>query len=474
MHGMTFAALIGLTALGAAVRAGASPAPSQVTGAIPIGSRLELFVDDYLIDKMSDLSLRLHCPTPREIAIRFDSPSDGATSAYVTVFKDGDLYRMYYRGSGMVEGGHQVTCYAESRDGIAWAKPSLGLYELQGSRENNIVWMGPECHNFAAFRDDNPAAPPSHRYKAIGGNPPMALVSPDGIHWRKLLDRPIISRSTHDPHDYGFDSQNNGFWDAARGRYVAYLRSRFEGSRSIRRSLSDDFLHWMRMEQLEFTHAPREATANLYTNGIIPYFRAPHLYLGFPKRFTGRQAVPEHPHSGVSDGVFMSSRDGLRWRFFAEAFIRPGLERNNWTERSNMPVWGVVPTSPEEISLYWSEHYRHPTSRLRRGTLRTDGFVSVHADFAGGEFVTKPLTFAGKELVINYATSAVGSVQVEIRDANGEPIPGFGLTTPIFGDHIERVVAWPGGADVSQLAERPIRLRFVLKDADVYALRFRE
>ena len=158
-----------------------------------------------------------------------------------------------------------------------------------------------------------------------------------------------------------------------------------------------------------------------------------------------------------------------------EAFIRPGRDRLNWTQRSNMPAWGVVPTGPDEISIYFSENYDHPTGRMRRARLRTDGFVSVHADYRGGELVTRPLVFRGGALILNYATSAVGSVQVEIQDGDGRPVPGHALadSAEIYGDEIEHAVAWKGGSDLARLSGRPVRLRFVMKDADLYSLRFR-
>ena len=92
-------------------------------------------------------------------------------------------------------------------------------------------------------------------------------------------------------------------------------------------------------------------------------------------------------------------------------------------------------TSPTELSMYYVEHYRTDTCRIRRCTLRPDGFVSVHAPYSGGGFVTKPLRFRGQHLRINYATSAVGFVKAEIQDASGKPISSFGMqdSTEIFG-----------------------------------------
>jgi len=430
-----------------------------------IGSRLELFVDDWLIERMSGLALELHRPTPREVAISFDAPWEGECSAYVTVMKDDDRYRMYYRGCH--EKGPEVTCYAESNDGITWTKPSLRLHEFKGSKDNNIIWTGPGTHNFAPFKDTNPVARSEQRYKALAGGPLIALASADGVHWAKIREQPVITKGA-------FDSQNLAFYDNTRGIYHAYFRGFKDGVRHILHATSTDFLNWTEPEWLDFGNTPLE---HLYTNATTPYFRAPHVFLAFPKRFvTSRHAIKEHPHPGVSDGVFMTSRDGVHFdRRFMEAFIRPGPDPNNWTQRSNMTAWGVVPTAPGEISIYASEHYYHPTCRLRRQTLRTDGFASVHATYAGGDFVSKPLTFQGKELVMNYATSAVGSIRVELRDSYDKPIPGFALNDApeIYGDELERVVTWKAGSDVSKLSGQPVRLRFVMKDADLYSIRFR-
>ena len=441
--------------------------------AVNIGSRLELFVDDYLIDRMDGVSLLLHHPVPREEVIRFDAPWEGDTSAYVTVFKDGDRYRMYYRGSSGKNEHPELTCTAESADGITWTKPKLGIYECMGTNENNIVWMSAGVHALVPFKDANPDAKPGEAYKAVGPfsganvkNALYAYASPDGYHWKQLGDGPIITEGA-------FDSQNLAFWDAKRKEYVCYFRDFGNGIRDVKRSTSKDFLHWTKPEWLIWTGAPPE---HLYTNAIAPYSRAPHIYLGFPKRFVPeRKAIESHPITGVSDAVFISSRDGLNFHRWPEAFIRPGPDPNNWTDRNVMPAWGLLELTPEEISIYYSQHYRHPTSHMVRGTLRTDGFVSVHAGAKGGEMVTKPLIFQGRELVLNYSTSAIGSVRVELGDGEGKPVPGFTLDDcpAIYGDEIERVVKWSAGTGVSSLAGKPVRLRFELKDADLYSIRFR-
>ena len=187
--------------------------------------------------------------------------------------------------------------------------------------------------------------------------------------------------------------------------------------------------------------------------------------------------MPEHSWKDLSDVVLMSSRGGLQYdRTFMSSYIRPGLGPQNWVTRCSFSALGVVQTGPEELSLYLERDNLQSTEHFRRYTIRLDGFASVHAPYAGGEMITRPLKFAGKELAINFSTSASGSVRREIQGIEGQPIPGFSLADckGIGGDEIERIVRWKGGSDVSQLAGQPVRLRFVMKDADVYALRFTE
>ena len=138
-----------------------------------------------------------------------------------------------------------------------------------------------------------------------------------------------------------------------------------------------------------------------------------------------------------------------------------------------MPAWGIIQLNPAEFSMYISEHYEWPDNRLRRLTVRRHGFASVHAGAAGGEFTTRPLTFTGKNLILNYATSAAGSIQIEVLDAQGKPIEGRTLAEmpPLFGDELDAVVQWKSSADLSGLIGQPVRFRFVLKDADLFALR---
>ncbi len=473
---------------------------------IEIGSRLELFVGESLIESLSGgAERRLHHPVAREVALAVNELWEGNRPGYVTVFRDGGRYRMYYRASnftlrdGKWSSGWQRTCYAESEDGIHWTKPKLGLFEAAGTRDNNVILTsdvaGTATHNFCPFRDPRPDIPDEQRYKALGGtgHGVWAFVSADGIRWKKLEEERVITTGA-------FDSQNLAFWDAERNEYRAYVRDfrpapGLARGRDIRTCTSPDFIQWTEPEFIEYV--PRRIS-ELYTNQIQPYDRAPHILLGFPTRYVERpwQAateflpLPEERRqlfetqtprlaTAVTDGMFMSSRDRHKFAIWPESFHRPG-PGTGWFYGHGYQAWGLVETespiegAPRELSMYFSESRPGLARVLRRYTLRIDGFVSVRAPLSGGELVSRPLVFDGRELVMNYATSAAGSVRVEIQEADGNPIPGFTLADAeeMFGDSLAQPVLWKKGRDVGHLAGRPVRLRFVLSDADVYSFQF--
>ena len=451
---------------------------------VDLGSRRELLVDDFLVERMEDVELKLHKPEAREVVITCDEPWEGNTSAYYTLFQDGDLYRMYYRGSHAADKSvpmktHRAfVCYAESRDGIHWIKPKLGLFEFDGSKENNIVWDGHGVHNFAPFLDSNPKCPPESRYKALAGygdgelrkkKPALqAYQSPDGIHWSLLREEPVITAGA-------FDSQNIAYFDEVRGEYRAYWRYFTAGStdengwkpkgvRAIRTATSKDFLTWENQADLAYGDAPEE---QLYTNAVRAYDRAPHLFLGFPTRYQ-----PKHQQV---EPVFMTSRDGVNFKRWPEEIIPITAPKDRDGNRSNYMTRGLLqlPSNDRELSVYATEaYYAGPGSRVRRFAYRMDGFVSVHTT-KSGEMVTKPITFTGDTLRVNLHSR--GSTRFELQDETGTPIPGFALAdcAPQKCDEIETTVEWNGGS-LKPLNGKSVRLRAVLEDADWYAFRFGE
>ncbi|MFN0196574.1 MAG: hypothetical protein ACKVT0_07500 [Planctomycetaceae bacterium] len=452
----------------------AAAAEDEQKGPIEIGSQLQLMWDDLLIESMTGLELKLHSPRPAEIVLRRDQPWEDSTMYDPTVIKDGDLYRMWYRTN--FNSAPLYTGYAESKDGVNWTKPQLGLFDFKGSKENNIVWSSGEDRKLgyvlSVFKDENPAAKPDERYKGVStiaggeGAGMYGLVSPDGIHWKRLKNTPMLTGGE-------FDAHNIVLWDSARQQYLAYPRGFLNGIRHIRRASSTDFTTWTPLEFIDLGPGDIE---HLYKNAATPYYRRPDILLMFPKRFMeSRKPDPKWIVTGVSDIVFMFSRDTVHWdRRFREAFIRPGLDKQNWHDRAIEAGPSLVPTGPGEMSLYYFEHYRTDDVLIRRGVLREDGIASVHAKFSGGEFVTHPLIFAENRLTINYSTSAAGSVQIELQDADGQPIEGYTLADSgeIFGDDTDHVVHWKGSANVGSLAGKPIRLKVVMKDADLFSFRF--
>jgi len=474
--------------LAVALLGAVTPAGAEEETAVDIEGRRELFVDRHLIEDLNGTTLRLHTPVPAETVFQFDKPWEGLYCGYVTVLKAGDTFRLYYRGlpESKADGSNlETTCCAESADGIHWTRPSLGLFEVAGMRDNNVILSGmaPFSHNFAPFVDARPGVAAEARYKALAGTSKSGLAafaSADGLRWKKLREQPVLTEGA-------FDSQNVAFWSEAEGCYVCYFRTWTEGGfggvRTVSRATSPDFLHWSDPAPMAFGDTPIE---HLYTNQTRPYFRAPHIYIAIAARFMpGRRVVTtaqfealggQATYSGdCSDTVFMTSRGGNAYdRTFMESFVRPGIGLSNWTSRTNYPAYGVVPTADAEMSMYVQRNYGQPTHHLQRLALRTDGFVSVNAPYAGGEVQTKPMRFHGEELRINYSTSAAGSIWVEIQDAAGTPLPGFSRedSDEIIGDEIERVVTWKGKSDVGALSGRPVRVRFIMKDADLYSIRF--
>ena len=92
---------------------------------------------------------------------------------------------------------------------ITWKKPNLGLFEVYGTRQNNVILANaaPVTHNFSPFLDTRTDVNPAQRFKALGGTKKsglIAYVSADGIHWKKLQEKPVFTEGL-------FDSQNVSF-----------------------------------------------------------------------------------------------------------------------------------------------------------------------------------------------------------------------------------------------------------------------
>jgi len=464
--------LAGTAMVAASATAGVFPNPALV-------------VDPLVVERLDNATLRAGVPVSRGTAFAFDKPWEGPFCGYMTLIDDDGLYRMYYRGlpaAGKDGSDAEVTCYAESKDGVTWTKPALGLYQSNNGQESNIILKdrAPFSHNFAPFLDRNPNARSSHRFKALAGTHSAGLhafASEDGIRWEMMQKDPVITEGA-------FDSQNVAFWSEKEQQYVCYLRTwtegPFGGFRTISRSTSDDFVTWT--EPVEMTYgAPLRD--HLYTNQTTPYFRDRSLFIALAARFMpGRRALTEAQAESIgvnpkyagdcSDVILLTTRGGNAYhRPFAEAFMRPGPGLENWTSRTNYPARGIVQSGPHEMSFYVQRGYGQPGHYVERMALRIDGFASVHAGATPGEMLTKAMPTRGGTLSLNAGTSAAGSIKVQVETADGRAIEGytFDECVPWIGDGIALPVQWNDANALPELADEEMRLRIRLVEADLYS-----
>ncbi|MCM4153972.1 hypothetical protein DHD05_20475 [Arenibacter sp. N53] len=420
---------------------------------LDLGNKRELFLDDYLLDSIVGLELQLNAPLEVQSA---NIPN----GYYQTIIKTDSLFRIYYRDKldfwkGELYDGNpgEITRSAISWDGYHWQEEAT---HLNDSINNYIFYEPPFSHNFTPFKDVNPNS--QYKYRALSGtNDTEGLfhfVSHDGIKFKKYRNEPVIK---HDAAYYEFDSQNIAFWSETENQYVCYYRRLINGLRSFSRTTSKDFVNWSEPINI----FPNFEGEHLYTSGIQPYFRAPHIYIGLPTRF-----FPENGNS--TDIVFISSRDGIKFnRTFKEAFIRPGLKSDRWGNRSNYITLNLVPLDETHIGIY---------ARNSLFKIRMDGFSSVNAKSKEGFFVTKPFRFNGDKLEINYSTSAGGYIHIEIVDEHSEPsINGIHYSTEkIVGDEINGKVIWQNSLNLSPIKDKIIKLRVNMMDADLYSFKFTE
>ena len=458
---------------------------------IIIENQRELFVDDHLLETLENADIRLGTPVSGGVAMEFKEPWEGQFCAYVSIVNDGRFFHMYYRGMAGYEnkGDQEVTCYATSVDGIHWKKPNLGLFKINGTWNNNVVMPdNPQTstHNFTVLYDTRQGVPKEAKFKAVGGHSSggglYRYISEDGVHWKRYQDTTALFP------DFALDSQNVLAWVPSENSYAIYMRTWTEakpgkpygGTRTIARSVSKDFTHWSKPERMTFGNTEIE---HLYTNTTHPYFRAPQILIAMPFRFSPKKQVLSEEEltrldvdptqrKGVSDAVFMTSRGGNVYdRKFLTSFIRAGSDQRNWAARSNQPSLGVIPTGETEMSFFVTRAYGTRDIYLERMKLRKDGFAAIHGGFEEGFAITKPVLIRGNTFRANYATSANGYIKIVFLDEKGREIPGFGEkeASDVIGDKIDGKVTWKGGKTLAELTDKKVRIKFIVKDADIYS-----
>jgi hypothetical protein len=472
---------------------------------VNIGNRRELFWDDFLIDTArTTAELKLHTLQPRDVAVNHDEPWEGDGCDFHCIVADDGLFRMYYLGWETMNPDVTqhvprpiVVCYAESCDGKTWTKPDLGICEFEGSKSNNIILDDhtAKFDNFSVFKDTNSACPEDERYKGVGldGNDHYlwCFTSADGIHFRKAWQMTNQGK---------FDTLNIALWDRHTEQYFCYIRDFHdipageglnEGIRDVRWMVSSDFKEWTTPILLDFGAGDDYP---LYTNVVQQYYRADSMFVGFPSRYVEkkewtsnfqqmdgadrrRKRMEVQPRYGltITDCLFMSSRDGKRWKRWDEAFMTPGLEHEyNWVYGDCYPALGMIetesdwPHAPNELSMYaFDYHWAMRPAQLRRYAIRIDGFVSYKATYEPCKVTLRPFIFTGDMLSINFATSAAGYVKIRLwgGDTTLESIE-------LFGDSLDRMVEFREDG-LAALSGRPVEMEITMSDADIYSFQFR-
>ncbi len=500
---------------------------------VDVGGQKQLFVgpwaedgrDAHLVESMKNVRMRMH-----ESYVTGETiPAPGRG---FMLYEEG-RFRLYYLSPG-VDCAHafeKVNCYlmryAESEDGTHWRKPRLGLYEWQGSRDNNILFPNdrfPYAHASAGvntvFIDPN-AKDPRQKYKmSVKLSPPTdgnlrglkplpdgkgkyGFASPDGIHWTRITGKLGTSG------DGGF----RPFWDDRYGSYVAYSRvktyrdprqeeyyGRVYGNRPnnwlsrllrLGRSTSKDFVHWtdekivMAPDAIDEADSEAPNRVDFYSIPVFKYTQ--DIYIALPSIYSHWKAFVEENGKlgqlpGTVDVQLASSRDGIRWNRTPERrpFIRLGPQGSFWSGMIFVkePLAFRVGSELHFFFEGWRKAHNDPTrtgpASWGRARLRVDGFISADAAYTGGELTTRPLTFSGTRLQLNLATGAGGTVRVEIQDESGRPRDGFsaGEADEINGNHLEVDASWKGSRNLASVAGKTVKLRFVMRDASLYSFQF--
>ncbi len=452
----------------------------------------ELFLDDYRIESANDVERVVHEGTKRpDPVVRPDKPWEISAYTYGTVLKLGDAYRLYYTCYNDVAPNYYL-CMAQSKDGVTWTKPSLGVYEWKGSKDNNIVQAGGGTIAY------NPDAPPERRFAQLffkGGevNKTMgyyASFSADGIHWvdfepgvPRLLDGDV-SNVTYDPRTK---------------RYIATIKKRMFTAdtsgydRAAFVSTSPDFVTWSNPQlgvMGDFAddggaYAKGGLESQIYGMPVLPYESA---YIGVPwvfdiLNFTSGQF--KTAADGPVTPQLAASRDLLRWERPVRTPLIAPSKGGAWDDGALYTASNVLVTDKEIVMYYAGFNNGHggaepnnPDRNVHQGmtgmaTWRRDGFASLtNMSRPGvgdaGQVITKPIVLSGSELRLNADVRKGGRIVVTVLDANGTPIPGY-ESKDIEGDKLDQVVKFSKGEKLAELTGQTVKLKFTIVNADLYS-----
>jgi hypothetical protein len=484
---------VGAASLGVLASAHAEPSSSG----IPVmGDAPQLFVDLERVGLLENVQQVFHGADkhPSNPVIRRVKPweNDRGTWGSVSFDAEEKIFKAWYGGSSdkthdSVPPGtptpRSVLCYATSQDGINWERPNLGLYEVMGTKENNMV-VGDEHHegmdHWESVRKDPLETNPQRRYKGLGWSSfdwdgPLSgiytMTSPDGLHWTHTPEPIVHFHPRPGTHDLGPIGDAQALMiDTAQRRYVALLRA----APNRKMSVSTDFINWT--DPRVCLKAREGQEGNTIYNHVG--FNYGDRYLGFLTYFS------RDPHNPLLTIRLLSSLDGDNWEQLdtGRPLIDVG-EVGEW-DRFTLMLTGAPPIQVgDKLYIYYrgmaTRHkpYEGKDSGTAGGgiglaTLRVDGFASLNANYEGGKVTTALFITQGRELHVN-AKADVGQLQAEVLDEQNFPIPGFTRNdcVPVHADSCDCAVRWRENTSLAKLQGRPIRLRFYLQNARFYSYR---
>ncbi|MEF8900098.1 MAG: LamG-like jellyroll fold domain-containing protein [Halovenus sp.] len=408
-----------------------------------------------------------------------DNPGNAYVNGTVIYDEDEQLFKMWYQ-TFWVEGDFEnfgyYVCYAISEDGVEWEKPDLGIFEYDGSRDNNIVYDSP-LHPPSVIKD----SPAESTYVSSGAGAGL-FSSPDGLNWSPSGSRlPSVSG--------GPDSVATQF-DPVAGKFVSLFRGlreiRGQRRRTIYRSLSDDFETWSEPQEVlppaerddELARESGNEYAGTYRMPMISY---DGVYVGFPSViFVG---------GGNTEEIIMQlafSRDLKRW---VREDHTSKIPLGDDGEFDSGMLFGATHGSDvlavdDEVRVYYGGWDGGHATTERGAAVglakwRLDGFASLTNDGdSTGTVTTEVVQFEDDQLHVNAdlenAAGKNGRLDVEVLDADGNVIDGFERENcvTIRGDEVDRKVNWLGPTNLGSLTGEEIRFRLYLEDGDVYSLQF--
>ena len=500
---MRFSAVAVCTLVGLAF---ASPLYAQQENILDVGTQSQLLLDTRLVYQSEGISFapeqaRKHPDNP---LITADQPCEGS---FVSMFAgtvlynpDLKLFQMWYTGPGneaYFDGTYSGIFYATSKDGLKWDKPALQNTKAKNGQPHN--WVLPlHCPSVFYDPEDNDE---NRRYKMICFDVDrgyLALISPDGLRWAHQSQETIV------PVSY-VDDVISAFFDRRTKRYVSLLKMSSPVFGRVRRttysSSSRDFREWTplqtafkadkqddwgslaRLQQVRpLLHYPDNMNVvrtEFYGSGA---YSAESCVVGFPWVFTISTNVPK---PGNQDGPIevqvAVTRDLETWHRPFRTPIIPLGKPGSWDGGMILTGSQAIDVGDEVWMYYGGTNHTHgaPPSEKHARSIglaiwKKDRFAAAKGSGEGGTLLTVPMQFTGDRLELNAQTAEQGEVRVELLDAGGQPLPGFGLSEPIQGDKLNHFARFPGHKDLSTLRGQPISIRIHLKNAKLFAFAFRK